>query len=54
MCHLFWWTAENHDTLCFDIKQLNWDSFLESGVKVVRQYILKDDLSTLLPVRSGQ
>ena len=40
-------TPEDHDILYFDIKQLIWASYLERSVKGMRQYILKDDLSTL-------
>jgi len=40
-------TPEDCNIFYFDIKQLNWVSYLERCVKGVRQYILKDDLSTL-------
>jgi hypothetical protein len=41
-------TAEVRDTFCFHTNQLNWDTFLEMCVKGVRQYIMNDDLSSLL------
>ena len=45
---------EDCDILCCDTKQLNWDSYLERRVKVVIQYILQDDPSTLPQASSGQ
>lgn len=44
-------TPEDCDIFGFDIKKLNWNEYLESCVKGVRQYILKDDLSTLPQAR---
>jgi fatty acyl-CoA reductase len=44
-------TPEDRDIFYFDIKQLIWASYLERCVKGVRQYILKDDLSTLPEAR---
>ena len=44
-------TPEDRYIFYFDIKQLNWFSYLERCVKGVRQYILKDDLSTLPKAR---
>jgi fatty acyl-CoA reductase len=40
-------TPEDRDIFNFDIRQLNWNEYLESCVQGVRQYILKDELSTL-------
>ncbi|PNF39259.1 hypothetical protein B7P43_G16960 [Cryptotermes secundus] len=40
-------TPEDRDIFNFDIKQLNWNEYIESCVKGVRQHILKDDMSTL-------
>ena len=44
-------TPEDCDIFYFDIKQLIWSSYLERCVKGVRQYILKDNLSTLPEAR---
>ena len=44
-------TVEDRDTICFDIKQLNWDNYLERWVKGMRQYIVNDDLSALPQAR---
>jgi fatty acyl-CoA reductase len=44
-------TPADRDTFSFDIKELNWNEYLESCVKGVRQYILKDDPSTLPQAR---
>jgi len=40
-------TPEDRNIFYFDIKQLIWASYLERCVKGVRQYILRDDPSTL-------
>jgi fatty acyl-CoA reductase len=47
-------TPEDRDTFSFGIKQLKWDEYLESCVKGVRQYILKDDPRTLPQARKRQ
>ena len=44
-------TVEDRDTICFDIKQLNWDSYMERWVKGVRQYIVNGDRSALAQAR---
>ena len=44
-------TPEDRNIFYFDIKQLNWASYLERCVMGVRQFILKDDLSTLPEAR---
>ena len=44
-------TPEDRNIFYFDIKQLIWESYLEICVKGVRQYILKDDPSTLPKAR---
>jgi fatty acyl-CoA reductase len=40
-------TPEDRDIFNSDIKQLNWNEYIETCVKGVRQHILKDDMSTL-------
>jgi len=44
-------TSEDCDIFYFDMKQLNWASYLERCVKGVRKCILKDDLNTLPKAR---
>ena len=44
-------TPVDCDIFSFDIKLLNWNAYLETCVKGARQYILKDDLSTLPQAR---
>jgi len=44
-------TPEDRNIFYFDVKHLNWASYLERCVMGVRQYILKDDLSTLPQAR---
>lgn len=44
-------TQEDRDIFSFDIKQLKWNEYLESCVKGVRQYVLKDDPTTLPQAR---
>jgi fatty acyl-CoA reductase len=44
-------TPEDRDIFYFDMKNLNWASYLERCVKGVRQYILRDDPSTLPKAR---
>jgi hypothetical protein len=45
-------TPEECDIFYFNISQLNWASYLESCVKGVRQFIIKDHLSTLPQART--
>ena len=45
-------TPGDRDIFNFDIKQVNWNEYLESCVMGVRQYLLKDDLSTLPRARN--
>ncbi|GFG36353.1 hypothetical protein Cfor_05960, partial [Coptotermes formosanus] len=44
-------TPEDRDIFSFDIKQINWNKYLENCVMGVRIYILKDDLSTVPQAR---
>ena len=44
-------TPIDRDIFYFDIKQLNWASYLERCVRGVRQYILRDNPSTLPKAR---
>jgi fatty acyl-CoA reductase len=44
-------TPEDRDIFNFDIKQVNWNEYLESCVKGLRQYILKDQINTLPAAR---
>ncbi|GFG37476.1 hypothetical protein Cfor_06216 [Coptotermes formosanus] len=44
-------TPDDSDIFNFDVKQINWTEYLENCVKGVRQYVLKDDLSTLPKAR---
>jgi len=44
-------TIEDRDTFRFDIKELNWDSYMERWVKGVRQYIVNGDRSALPQAR---
>jgi fatty acyl-CoA reductase len=44
-------TPEDSAIFNFDIKQINWTEYLENCVKGVRQYVLKDDFSTLPKAR---
>jgi len=44
-------TPVDRDIFSFDIKLLDWNAYLENCMKGVRQYILKDDLSTLPQAR---
>ena len=44
-------TIEDRDTFRFDIKELNWDSYMERCVKGVRQYIVNGDCSALPQAR---
>ena len=44
-------TLIDRDIFYFDTKQLNWASYLERCVRGVRQYILRDDPSTLAKAR---
>jgi fatty acyl-CoA reductase len=50
-CLLAKLSPEDRDIFSFDVKQFSWNEYLESCVKGVRQYILKDDLSTLPQAR---
>jgi fatty acyl-CoA reductase len=40
-------TPEDRGIFNFDIKQVNWNEYLESCVEGLRQYILKDQINTL-------
>ena len=44
-------TPIDRDIFYFDIKQLNWASYLERFVRGLRQYILRDDATTLPKAR---
>ena len=44
-------TPVDRDIFNFDIRLLNWNAYIESCVKGVRQYLLKDDLGTLPQAR---
>lgn len=38
-------------TFYFDVRQIDWDAYIETYIKGARRYILKDDLSTLPTAR---
>jgi fatty acyl-CoA reductase len=44
-------TPEDRDIFNFDIKQVNWNDYLGNCVKGLRQYVLKDPISTLPTAR---
>jgi hypothetical protein len=39
--------SEDRSTYDFDVRKINWESYMESYVSGVRKYLLKEDSSTL-------
>jgi len=46
-------SAEDTSTFNFDVRKINWESYMESYVLGVRKYLLKEDSSTLNLRRSN-
>lgn len=43
-------TNEHHEYMC-DVTKIDWDEYLKNYVFGIREYILKDDLSTMKDAR---
>ncbi len=46
-------SAEDRSTFNFDVRQIDWESYMESYVIGVRKYLLKDDSNTLTFARTN-
>lgn len=46
-------TVKDRDTFNFDVKTIDWNSYLETYVTGVRQFLHKEDLNTLPVARKN-